>query len=286
MKFACIRDHMGKYPVRMMCRLLKVSSSGFYTWLHRPESRQSKRRRLLTLFIRSIHEQSRRNYGSPRVFKDLQERKIPCGRKLVARLMRENGLKAKHRKKFRPTTDSKHSHPVAPNLLDRQFETDAPNKVWVADITYIWTREGWLYLAVILDLYGRRVVGWALRRRMSQELALEALRRAIALRNPGPGLIHHSDRGSQYASRAYQKLLRSRGILCSMSRKGNCWDNAVAESFFRSLKTEGLDLPLTTREEANRCLFDYIEVFYNRKRLHSFLGYVSPADFERMRQVA
>jgi transposase InsO family protein len=200
--------------------------------------------------------------------------------------MRENGLKAKHRKKFRPTTDSKHSHPVAPNLLDRQFETDAPNKVWVADITYIWTREGWLYLAVILDLYGRRVVGWALRRRMSQELALEALRRAIALRNPGPGLIHHSDRGSQYASRAYQKLLRSRGILCSMSRKGNCWDNAVAESFFRSLKTEGLDLPLTTREEANRCLFDYIEVFYNRKRLHSFLGYVSPADFERMRQVA
>jgi putative transposase len=174
--------------------------------------------------------------------------------------MRENGLKAKHRKKFRPTTDSKHSHPVAPNLLDRQFETDAPNKVWVADITYIWTREGWLYLAVILDLYGRRVVGWALRRRMSQELALEALRRAIALRNPGPGLIHHSDRGSQYASRAYQKLLRSRGILCSMSRKGNCWDNAVAESFFRSLKTEGLDLPLTTREEANRCLFDYIEV--------------------------
>ena len=270
-----------------MCRLLKVSPSGYYAWLQWSESPRDRKDRILLVKIKAVFKASRSRYGSPRIQRALREDRIRCGRRRIARLMRQNGLRAKHRRKYRATTNSKHSHPVAPNLLERRFKVSKPNEVWVSDITYIWTGEGWLYLATVMDLYARRIVGWAVRSRLTKELAMAALSQAIALRNPKPGLIHHSDRGSQYASNAYRKLLKTRGIRCSMSRKGDCWDNAVAESFFRTLKVECVyGSSLATREITKRILFDYIEVFYNRERLHSTLGYVSPVNFERMEQVA
>jgi len=214
--------------------------------------------------------------------RELQDEGITCGRHRVARLMRANGLRGKAGKKFKATTDSNHKHPVAENLLQRQFNVSEPNLAWVGDITYVWTREGWLYLAVLLDLYSRRVVGWAVSKRMKQGLVVEALERAIALRNPSPGLIVHHDRGSQYASNAYRKLLESRGLILSMSRKGDCWDNAVAESFFGSLKTEWVPkFGYETRREGEMDLFQYIEAFYNRSRRHSTIGNVSPVAFEK-----
>ena len=204
------------------------------------------------------------------------------GRHRVARLMRAHGLRPKTRRKFRATTDSKHGHPVAANLLDRQFTVAAPNRMWTADITYIPTAEGWLYLAIVLDLFSRQIVGWAMDATMGQQLTLRALTMAIQRQRPGPGLVHHSDRGSQYACRAYQKLLAKHAMLCSMSRKGNCWDNAPSESFFSTLKRELVNERVyATRAEARGAIFEYIEVFYNRERLHSALGYMSPIEFER-----
>jgi transposase InsO family protein len=281
MKFRFIRDHREDFPVRLMCRVLDVSSSGFYDWLERPESPRAVENRALVAKIQAIHGDSRRTYGSPRVHASLQDAGYRIGRHRVARLMRDNGIRAKTKRKFRVTTDSRHDHPVAPNRLDRQFEVAAPNTVWVADISYIPTREGWLYLAVVLDLFSRQVVGWAMDQQMPQELTLAALDMAIQRRRPLPGCMHHSDRGSQYAAGDYQKQLAKYGMVCSMSRKGNCWDNAPMESFFHSLKTELVHhRDYQTRDEARRDIFEYIEVFYNRQRRHSTLGYLSPAQFE------
>jgi transposase InsO family protein len=235
----------------------------------------------LVIEIELSHKASDRTYGSPRVHEDLQEQGIRCGRKRVARLMRENGIRAKQARRFKATTDSDHNDPVAPNLLDREFHVDVPDRVWVADLTYIWTREGWLYLAVILDLFSRRVVGWSMSRRITSQLTLEALSVALWSRKPSPGLLHHSDRGSQYTCGDYRDVLDEHGVLCSMSRKGDCWDNAVAESFFKTLKVERVnDRNYWTREEAQTDIIDYIERFYNRKRRHSYLGYVSPVKYE------
>ena len=208
---------------------------------------------------------------------------MPTSRKRVARLMRERGLTARRPRRFRKTTNSNHPFPIAENLLERCFETDAPDTAWAGDLTYIWTREGWLYLAVLLDLYSRRVVGWAMRADMERQLCLDALTMALTTRHPGPGLLHHTDRGSQYASHEYRAILATNGLVCSMSRKGDCWDNAVAESFFKTLKTELVDdSDFTTRAEARRAIFEFIEVWYNRQRLHSHLDYRSPMEYESL----
>ena len=232
--------------------------------------------------IEDIHQGSKKRYGSPRVHETLIGLGVRTSRKRVARLMRTHDLRARRRRKFRRTTDSNHKLPVAENLLDRQFTAKRPDQVWVGDITYIPTLEGWLYLAVLLDLHSRRVVGWSMRENLQRQLCLDALEMAIEARRPEPGLMHHSDRGSQYASGDYQDRLKDNAIVCSMSRKGECWDNAVAESFFSTLKTELVEEEnYATRDEARRSIFDYLEVFYNRQRLHSTLGYKSPVAFEK-----
>lgn len=284
MKYACIAAHQEQFEVRLMCRVLEVHRSGFYAWKKRgPSVRDGQEERLRTE-IRAVHRTSRRNYGSPRVHAQLQAQGIHCGRKRVERLMREEGLRAKGRWRFRVTTDSSHAHPIAPNRLNRQFgveEVGGCNRVWVGDITYLPTREGWLYLAVVLDLGSRSVVGWSMRTTLESALAVDALEMALQRRHPGQDLLHHSDRGVQYASGEYRDLLAQAGMACSMSRKGNCWDNAVAESFFATLEKElGAEADWHTREEARRDVFEYIEVWYNRQRLHSALGYKSPAEYE------
>lgn len=288
MKYRFLRDHAGMYRVEKMCRMLEVSRSGYYAWRKRPMARRRSENLRLVTEIRAVHKISKETYGSPRIHVQLHAQGISCGKHRVARLMRTHGIKPRYHRKFRPTTtDSAHSFPVAPNLLDRHFEAVAPNRVWVADITYIPTREGWMYLAVLLDLFSRAVVGWAMSSRITRELAMDALRMALAGRCPPGGLLHHSDRGSQYASGDYRDLLEEHGLVCSMSRKGDCYDNAVAESFFSSLKKDRVHhRDYTTRAEARRDLFDYIEVFYNRQRRHSYLGYCTPAEFEVMRLVA
>ncbi len=231
--------------------------------------------------VEDIHKASRKTYGSPRILAELKGLGIPCSKSRLERLMKKHGIRAKTRRKFRITTDSKHSHPIAPNVLERNFSPSTPNATWAGDITYVWTEEGWLFLAVIIDLYSRQVVGWSMNERITRELTMEALKMAINRRNPGPGLVHHTDRGSQYASGDYRRLLNAHKMICSMSRKGNCWDNAPVESFFHSLKTEMIYWEkFTTREEARRKIFEWIEVFYNRQRRHSTLGYLSPANFE------
>jgi len=264
-----------------MCEVLEVSPSGYYAWRKRPESATAGRRRRLTVIIQAIYEESRQNYGSPRVFKELQARGEPCNVKTVARIMRENDIVAKRRRKFKVTTDSNHRLAVAENLLDRQFTVTAPNRVWVSDITYIPTWEGWLYLATVQDLFSRKIVGWSMQPRMTWQLVIDALEMAVDRRRPEPGLLCHSDRGSQYASDDYQAVLARHGMICSMSRKGNCWDNAVMESFCSTFKTElNYHENFHTRDEARRAVFEYIEMFYNRIRRHSTLGYLSPVDFE------
>ena len=298
MKFRFIEEQRVAFPVTRLCEVLSVSPAGFYAWYRRPPSARATSDAALVAEIRQVHEQSRRNYGSPRVHRELRERGRDVGRRRVvarvevvglvgrrrvARLMRDHGIVGKRRRRFRTTTDSNHDLPVAPNVLERRFEADAPNKVWVTDITYVWTREGWLYLAAILDLYSRAVVGWAMSESLSRDIALRALDMALRSRQPLPGLVHHSDRGCQYASADYQHELATHGVICSMSRKGDCWDNAVAESFFATLKTELVnDADFATRAEARTAIFDFIEVFYNRRRRHSFLGYLCPLDFEKM----
>jgi len=288
MRFRFIRDHAGRFSVEKMCRVLGVSRGGYYAWLRRPESCRARANRRLLVDIKAAFKANRGVYGSPRVHCELRAQGIVCGRNRVVRLMRAHGLRARQCKRFRPvTTQSAHSLPVAPNVLDRNFAALRRDQAWVGDITYIPTREGWLYLAVVLDVFNRGVIGWAMRKDLSRQVVLRALAMALGRRKPAAGLIHHSDRGSQYASKDYQRLLAARGIVCSMSRKGDCYDNAVVESFFHTLKTELVHhQDYATRREAEADIFEYIEVFYNRRRRHSALGYVSPAEFERTRLAA
>ena len=287
MRFRFIEDHREVFHVRVMCSVLEVSASGYYAWRARPESTRSRTDRVLLEGIRRVHAESRCRYGSPRVHAALQAEGHRVGRNRVARLMHRHGIRVRAKRRFRVTTDSKHAFPLAPNLLDRQFTASGPNKVWLADITYIPTGEGWLYLAVVLYLFSRKVVGWAMRDTLAQELTLTALRMAITSRRPGPGLLHHADRGSQYAAHDYRRLLAEHGMRCSMSRKGDCWDNAPVESFFGSLKTElEEDGPFPTRQAARSALFAFIEGFYNRQRLHSAIGYKAPTEMEQLAAAA
>lgn len=287
MRYRAIQDHADRFPIRLMARALKVSPAGYYAWATRPESARTKANRGLLASIRACHERSDRTYGSPRIARDLRAGGHPVSENRVARLMRANAIRAKTVKKWRATTNSAHRLPVAANTLDRQFAVNEPNRVWAGDITYLWTEEGWLYLAVVLDLCSRAVVGWAMGPRLTASLAADALTMALWRRKPAPGLLHHSDRGVQYAATDYQRRLADAGITCSMSRKDNCWDNAVVESFFRTLKVERVyHRRYQTREEAKQDVFQWIEVFYNRQRRHSTLGYRSPAEFEAMMKVA
>ncbi len=281
MRYAFIRDHRAQWPVRLLCQVLEVSPGGFYAWRARPSSARQQRRDALVVQLKAAYHQMKARYGSPRLHAELVARGESCCVNTVAQLMRQHGIAAKTVRKFRCTTDSNHDRPVAENFLNRQFEPTAPNRAWVADITYIPTREGWLYLAAVEDLYSRQVVGWAMGERIDSRLVVEALAMAVQRRRPGADLVAHSDRGSQYASDHYQRLLANEGITCSMSRRGNCWDNAPMESFFASLKKElvyGEDYQ--TRAEAKASVFEYIEVFYNRVRRHSALGYKSPVEYE------
>ena len=267
-----------------MCRALKVSPQGYHQWYKRATRRaeRGKSERALKDKVRLAHAQSRRTYGRIRVRRELKSQGITVSEKRVGRLMREEGLRAKAAKKYKATTDSAHSRPVAPNTLDRDFAATAPNQKWVGDITYLWTEAGWLYLAVVIDLFSRKVVGWALDSQMTAELVCRALTIAVKSRGQVAHTLCHFDRGSQYASDIFQALLHRCGFTCSMSRKGNCWDNAVAESFFHSLKVEAVyGITFRTKDEARRAVFDWIECFYNTNRRHSALGYLSPADFER-----
>lgn len=282
MRYAFIAAHVAQFPMRLMCRALEVSRSGFYAWRGRPASKRSTQNRLLLERIKAVHRKSRKTYGSPRVHVQLVAEGERCGRGRVERLMRANGIRAKQKRKFVATTDSKHDLPVAKNILDREFRVEEPNTVWSSDITYIPTDEGWLYLAGVLDLCSKTVVGWSMSESLEKGLVMDALRMAHRRRRPGAGLIHHSDRGSQYASDDYRKLLKDYGMQMSMSRKGDCWDNAVMESFFGTLKKELVHhRRYRTRAEARRDIFEFIEVFYNRERLHSSLGYMSPAAYEK-----
>jgi transposase InsO family protein len=283
MRFRFIEAEKAQYPIRLLCRCLAVSRSGYYAWRKRAPSARAKQDARLRVEIAASHSASRRTYGSPRILRDLREDGHRVSRKRVARLMRELGLEGRRKRRFRPTTDSQHRFPVAPNVLMRDFDVDAPNTAWVTDITYLATLEGWLYLAVIVDLFSRRVVGYAMSERIDRELVLDALGKALAQRPGARDLVHHSDRGSQYASHDYRNALDQAGITCSMSRRGDCWDNAVAESFFGTLKMELVyELPLLTRSATRSAVADYIESFYNVRRRHSSLGYRSPVEFELM----
>jgi transposase InsO family protein len=262
---------------------MQVSRSGFYSWKTRKKSfRQQERDRLIPQ-VREIHKQTRGSYGARRISVELEEQGESCGRSKAGTLMRLAQVTAKQRKKFKATTDSKHNMPVASNLLKREFAVTAPDRVYCSDITYVWTKEGWLYLAIVLDLFSRRVVGWSMSTRITKELVINALKMSTWRRRPERGLVFHSDRGSQYCSNAFQKELKKYGMISSMSRRGDCWDNSVAESFFSTLKIERIfDSVYRTREEARAEIIDYIEMFYNSKRRHSYLGYLSPNDFEKM----
>ena len=276
-----MREHHRAFQVSLMCRTLAVSKSGYYGWRVRAESMRSYQNRQLLVQIHQVYLESRRTYGSPRITDELRDLGLVCSEKRIARLMRVNDIRAKMARKFRVTTNSNHHLPVASNLLNRQFVAAGPNLVWLSDITYVWTREGWLYLAGVIDLYSRRVVGYAMGSRLDEELTLGALHQALVQRQPEPGLLHHSDQGKQYAASNYQQLLSDHRLIGSMSRKGNCWDNAPMESFWATLKTELIyHERFITKEEAQAKIFEYIEVFYNRKRRHSSLGSKSPAEFE------
>ena len=281
MRFQFIDVERAHYPVRILCRVLQVSRSGYYAWRDRPLSERALANVRLLVEVRAVHAKSRRTFGSPRVHRALRTPERPLSENRIARVMQRAGIRSKHRRKFRVTTQSNHRRPIAPNLLARQFTATAPNRVWVGDITFIWTAESWLYLAVVIDLFSRAVVGWAMSERVTDDLTLAALRMAVETRTAGPGLIHHSDQGSQYTSDAYRRILANRGFVASMSRRGNCWDNAVSESFFATLEKEHLaDGIPESRDAARRGIFDFIEVFYNRERIHSTIGYLSPMAFE------
>jgi len=283
-RYAFIEDHRDSFPVTTMCEVLGVSKSGFHSWIKRDHDKKARRRAMLVAAIREIYDEGRGTYGSPRILRGLQKRGIKCCKDTLEKLMRTLGIRAKTKKKFKVTTDSNHNLPVAPNLVGRAFDATAtaPNTLWLADITYIQTDEGWLYLAAILDAHTRKIVGWSMDERMTKKLVLDALEMAYKRQNPGCGLVHHSDRGSQYASAAYQRRLLSYQMIASMSRKGDCWDNAPMESFFHTLKTEHVFFEkFATRAQARRSIFEWIAVFYNRKRMHSSLGYETPECYER-----
>jgi len=280
-RYTCVDRRRNHYSIRMMCTLLRVSRSGYYAWRGRPESTTKRRNRQLTDKIRSLHTASGGVYGSPKIHQQLVAGGESCGRHKVARLMRQAGLRGCPKKRYRS-----HSSPAvavkAANLLQQDFSAEQANARWVSDITFIPTRQGWLYLATVMDLYSRRIIGWSMSRRIDRHLALKALNMALGQRRPAADLIHHSDRGAQYLSDDYQALLKKHGIRCSLSGAGNCYDNAAAESFFGLLKRERVNrVSYRTREEAKSDVFDYIERFYNRQRSHSYLGYNSPVEFER-----
>jgi putative transposase len=285
-KYACIRRHRPQFAVTLMCRVLGVSRAGYYAAERRLPGVRAQHNETLRAVIRAIHQTSRQTYGSPRIHREMREAGLPCGRQRVARLMRESGLRARTKRRWRPpTTNSKHGYGVADNLLRRRFsvkETGGANRVWCGDLTYVRTGEGWLYLAVLLDLGSRMVVGWAMRDSLEAELSVAALRMALLRRQPPAGLLHHTDRGVQYAATDYRELLAAHHITASMSRRANCYDNAVAESFFATLRWELLDRHhWQTQAAARSDIFEYIEVWYNRHRRHSALGYLSPLQFEQ-----
>jgi len=282
-RYAFIDKHRGRWRLDFVCEALAVSPSGYYRWRKHPGGSGGRycRREQLRSAIRVAHDESRQTYGSPRIHAALQAKGVPCCVNTVAKVMREDGISARPRRRKVRTTDSSHGLPVAENLLSREFHRSASNQAWVSDITYVPTDEGWLYLATTLDLYSRRIVGWSMRERMTSDLVIDALAMAVEQRHPPSGLIHHSDRGSQYASAAFRKMLAAHGMICSMSRKGEVYDNAVIESFYGTLKRELVSRSqYATRDDARRAIFEWIEVFYNRQRLHSSLGYLSPADYE------
>lgn len=281
MKFRFIKDHRFAFPVEKMCQTLKISRSGFYSWIGRDKSQRQMKNEVLVEEIEKVFVKSRQLYGSPRIHAELNALGYHCNKKRVARLMQGKFI-AKTKKKFKVTTDSRHNLPVAPNLLRQKFVSEAANQIWTSDITYIWTQEGWLYLAIVLDIFSRKVVGWSMSQRLESDLVLNALNSAIARRQPTQKIVFHSDQGVQYACSDTRQLLKNNGFVQSMSRKGRCYDNAITETFFHSLKTEQVYFErYNTRKEARQSIFNYIEVFYNRERRHSSLGYLSPNNFEK-----
>jgi putative transposase len=285
-KYQFIHENRSIYPIVRMCSVLEVSENGYYNWLKRGKSQRKQDDEQLVLRIEDAYHDNRGVYGSPRIHAELKAQGIKCGRKRIARLMRERSISARRKRRQAKKTDSNHSSPIAPNLLERDFTADAPDKKWLTDMTFIATEEGWLYLAGVLDVYSRKLVGWAMGQNHDAELVKQALQMALAMRQPGAGLVHHSDRGSEYASQSYQEILHQHHISISMSRKGNCYDNAMMESFWGTLKEECFSLELFhTRKEAKTVIFEYIEVFYNRKRKHSSLGYLSPVDYEKQEMI-
>lgn len=287
MKYAFIQSHENKYPVEVMCCTLCASRSGYYEWRKGRVKPRLLRRQQLLEAIKQVHQEFRGNYGSPRIVRELRKRGIVVNEKTVAEIMKNNGIQAKHKKKYKATTNSNHNLPVAKNRLKRNFYTAKPNQVWVSDVTYVGTDEGWLYLCTFIDLFSRKVVGWSMSERMTADLVVNAFRMALFRQKRKAPKIVHSDRGSQYASNAFRKELKKHGCKQSMSRKGDCWDNAVAESFFGTLKMELVHHEkYKTREQARLSIFDYIETFYNTKRLHSYLNYLSPDEFEKSIEAA
>jgi putative transposase len=287
MIYRFVDDHRSEYPVNRLCRTLGVSPSGYYAWRQRPPSARAKANQRLVTHMRLIHHEVHETYGSPRMHTELVARGLPCNVKRVARLMRLHHLRARHKRRYRVTTKVNPKLPVAPNYLAQHFQASAPNEKWVSDITYIWTREGWVYLAVVMDLYSRRIIGWAVARTQETTLVLAALHMAIGRRQPPAGLLHHSDRGSQYASAQYQALLQTYRFTVSMSSTGNCFDNAAMESLFGTLKAERINRQTyQTRDQARQDIVSYIEGFYNVFRRHSTLGYRSPLEFEQASAMA
>jgi putative transposase len=281
-RYQFIRDNVGRFSVRALCRRMEVSTSGYYAWRDREPSARSREAVCLLTHIRATHQQSHGRYGSPRIHQSLLSQGISCGRHRVARLMKKHGVAVKRKKRFRVTTKTKAGMEWFRDILDRIFSPARKDLQWAADITYLWTREGWIYLAVVMDLYSRRIVGWSIQPYLTDELAIQAMKAALQARRPALGLVHHSDRGSQYGSKDYLKLLGEHGVVSSMSEKGDCWDNAPVESFFSTLKKE-LGEIFDSRNQARREVFDFIEVWYNRQRIHSTLGYTSPAEYERQK---
>ncbi len=276
-----IKEASNRFNIQLMCRLLCVSASGYYAWLNRKPPKRAERNSELTRKIKVLFDEEKSRAGAPRITKRLNQQGENVGKQRVTKIMREHGWRAKASKKFKATTNSNHQLPVAPNLLQQNFTACKPNEKWVSDITYCWTEEGWLYLAVVMDLYSRKIVGWALSERMTKQLVIDALQMAIWGRKPPKGLIIHSDRGSQYCSYAYQQLLSQHGLVCSMSKRGDCYDNAAMESWNHSFKIEAIHgEKFTSRSIAKNHIFEYIEIYYNRKRLHSRLEYLSPFEFE------
>ncbi|HAT1994240.1 TPA: IS3 family transposase [Legionella pneumophila] len=280
-RYAMIKEASNRFNIQLMCRLLCVSASGYYAWLNRKPPKRAERNSELTRKIKVLFDEEKSRAGAPRITKRLNQQGENVGKQRVTKIMREHGWRAKASKKFKATTNSNHQLPVAPNLLQQNFTACKPNEKWVSDITYCWTEEGWLYLAVVMDLYSRKIVGWALSERMTKQLVIDALQMAIWGRKPPKGLIIHSDRGSQYCSYAYQQLLSQHGLVCSMSKRGDCYDNAAMESWNHSFKIEAIHgEKFTSRSIAKNHIFEYIEIYYNRKRLHSRLEYLSPFEFE------